>query len=149
MGRQAKVVAIVGGAVALLTSAPSVAASWAGPPIQPKGWIEVGGDQSLWVWYKTARARGEGESPQIWERVEFSHSDLSVSRYYLSAVSLLQFDCPGSRERVAQTTIYELNNLMGVIKTDTRADPWKYPEPGSYGDDLLKIACGGRVRADQ
>jgi hypothetical protein len=45
---------------------------------------------------------------------------------------------------VAQTTIYELNNLLGVIKTDTRAEPWKYPEPGSYGDDLLKIACGRR-----
>ena len=60
----------------------------------------------------------------------------------MSAMSLVEVDCPGGRMRYLQGAYYTQPDLGGSVTTDTTITPWEYPPPDTIIARFFIVACG-------
>lgn len=59
----------------------------------------------------------------------------------MSAMSLVELDCPGGRMRYLQGSYYPQSNLSGTGSSDTIITQWTYPPPGTINARFFIDAC--------
>ena len=103
-------------------------------------WTLVNSEDSFESYVNLDTIRKDGDKAKIWNMINYK---VRNGRPYLSESSLLAFDCKEETLRVLSLNRFKKEMGMGeVTSSDNSPGELVYVSPGSYGEKLLKTACG-------
>jgi hypothetical protein len=100
---------------------------------EPNGWLWKGFNEETLLLTQSAR-----QANHIWVRYEYK----SQREGLRSTRALIEADCTGWRTRQAQFTSFSRANLQGLVDSNDWVLPWSAAAPGTFGETILKAACG-------
>lgn len=109
------------------------------------GWLKVTDTDSFIGYADQASLRKNGNTVTIWALYDFKEVILNRQPSFLarSSKDQFEFDCDRAKWRALSSTLYAESWGRGKSTSLTRATgDWAWVGPESFGDALLKIACG-------
>ncbi len=107
-------------------------------------WTNIGGDDiEIKTYVDLSTIRITGDLAKLWVLDDYKNIQKVGSNIFSSAKSLKEYDCKEELTRIIILTEFGENMGQGeVIESYSyEAHKWKPVEPGSYGQQILKIAC--------
>ncbi len=107
--------------------------------------VEIGSDESITIYADLSTIRRVANKVTMWEVGDFKMANKSGGKSFISMRKQQEYDCKENKIRTLHITLYSDNMGRGeAIHTGNKPRDWEPVAPNSYGDFLLRTACGAR-----
>ena len=105
-------------------------------------WTRHGGVEGAAFYVDLTAVEKSGNTARMWSLRDFDQPQSKGPIIYSSRVVLTEYDCVDRRSRDLQSSTFTGKMRTGeVTYTSPTSTEWQYVEPGSAGEELLKVAC--------
>lgn len=107
--------------------------------------VEIGSDESITIYADLATIRRVGDKVVMWEVGDFKKAGKTGGKPFMSMRKQQEYDCKEGQIRTLHITLYSDSMGKGeVVHTANKPRDWEPVAPNSYGQFLLRTACGMR-----